>query len=89
MDKIIVDKGNYDKFIFKGILALEFYGEMNDNYKEEISIFNKKIKEYRSISNPDNCDKERIVNEIIDLMEKIGPDNFIFYEDGGVEYNVR
>lgn len=85
----MINKDNYDKFIFKGSLALEsYFDEMNNN----ISLFdefNNKLKEYRSKNEKNEQDKEIIVNELLSIIEKLGKDKFILYDDGDVEYNYK
>ena len=87
MENIKLDKNNYDKFIFKGSLALEGYFDFNDNNIELFNDFNKKLKYYRILSIKDDKSKEEIVQELIMIINKIGKDNFIIYNDGDVEYN--
>ena len=89
MEKIKIDKGSYDKFIFKGSLALEAYFEYNDDNKDIFDEFNDKLKNYRLLLKKDDSSKEFIVNELILVFEKIGKEDFIFYEDGDVEYNYN
>ncbi len=85
----MIDKNNYNKFIFKGSLALESYFDNNDDNKEIFDEFNNKLKEYRLLSQKDESSKELIVNELLLIFEKIGKDNFIIYDDGDVEYNYN
>ncbi len=89
MNKIKISKNNYDKFIFKGALALESYF---DDRKDNLELFdkiNKKITNYRSLKEKNNDDKEVIVNDLLLAFEKLGQENFIIYEDGDVEYNYN
>ncbi len=83
----IVSKENYDKFIFKGSLALESYFDETNENKEIFDEFNNKLKEYRSLNVKTDKNKENIVNNLLETFDKIGIENFIFYEDGDVEYN--
>ena len=90
MENIKLKASSYDKFIFKGSLALEYYFDVNtnkDNYIKLFNDFNKKLKEYRMLSIKDEKSKENIVQEIKSIILKIGKENFIIYEDGDVEYN--
>ena len=82
----MIKKENYDKFIFKGSLALESY--FDDNKKDLVlfDTFNKKLIKYRSIKDKKTTDSEMIINEILSLIEKIGKENFIIYDDGDIEY---
>ena len=79
-------KSNYDKFIFKGSLALELYSDMNGN-KEILNNFNDKLKHYRALPIKGEKSKETIVKELITIINKLGQEKFIIYEDGDVEYN--
>lgn len=85
MDKIVIKKDNYDKFIFRGSLALECYNDMNSIHEDLYINFNNKLKKYRSLKEKTIIDKERIVNELLFVIEQIGIDNFIIYDDGYVE----
>ncbi len=87
MENIKIEKNNYDKFIFKGSLALEGYFDFNDNDIELYNAFNKKLKDYRKLSIKDDKSKENIVQELISIINKLGKDNFIIYNDGDIEYN--
>ena len=87
MNKCIINENNYDRFIFKGSLALEsYYDDTNDNL-ELFDGFNKKLTEYRLKNEKSISDKEFIVNNLISVFEQIGKDKFKIYEDGDVEYN--
>lgn len=86
MNNTVVNKDNFDKFIFKGSLALEsYYDESNEN-KEIFDAFNEKLKAYRQLTEKNDNDKEIIVNELISTIENIGIDKFVIYDDGDVEY---
>ena len=89
MENIKLKASSYDKFIFKGSLALEYYFDVNTNKDKYIKFndFNKKLKEYRMLSVKDEKSKENIVQEIKSIILKLGKENFIIYEDGDVEYN--
>ena len=52
MKNIELNTNCYDKFIFKGSLALECYYDLDDNsnsYIELFNNFNEKLKEYRAL----------------------------------------
>lgn len=86
MNNIVVNKENFDKFIFKASLALEsYYDDTNDN-KELFDTFNEKLKAYRQLTKKNDNDKENIVNELISTIKNIGIDKFVIYDDGDVEY---
>lgn len=83
----LINKNNYDKFIFKGALALESYHDITHENKELFDTFNNKLKKYRLLSDKTDNDKESIVNDLLSTIETIGMEKFIIYEDGDVEYN--
>jgi len=89
MDKLVVQKENYDKFIFKGSLALETYSDITHKNSDLIDEFNQKLKKYRQSINNSEKDKEIIVNMLISTIEKIGIKNFIIYADGDIVYNDK
>ncbi len=87
MNNFSINKNNYDKFIFKGSLALESYYDATKENKELFDSFNKDLKAYRLLSKKNDSDKESIVTKLILTLEKIGEEKFIIYEDGTIEYN--
>lgn len=92
MENIELKASSYDKFIFKGSLALEYYFDINntkDNYIKLFNDFNKELKKYRMLSINDEKSKENIVQKIKSIILKLGKENFIIYEDGDVEYNLH
>lgn len=91
MKNIKLETDCYDKFIFKGSLALECYFDLDENgnnYIELFNEFNKKLKEYRMLSVKDEKSKEAIVQELKSIIIQLGTENFIIYKDGDVEYNT-
>ena len=44
------------------------------------------MKEYRSLYEKTDSDKESIVNNLLSTLEQIGKEKFVIYEDGDVEY---
>lgn len=86
MNNLLIKNENFDKFIFKGSLALEAYFDNNHTDKEIFDNFNIKLRNYRQLAEKCEADKETIVNELILLIEKFGIDKFIIYDDGDVEY---
>lgn len=86
MDNLLIKSENFDKFIFKGSLALETYFDNNCTNKEIFDDFNSKLRNYRQLAEKQEIDKETIVNELILIIEKLGIDKFIIYNDGDVEY---
>lgn len=90
MENIELETNCYDKFIFKGSLALECYFDLDENansYTGLFNHFNKKLKEYRMLIIKDEKSKENIVQELKSTIIQLGRENFIVYDDGDVEYN--
>lgn len=84
-----INKENYDKFIFKGSLALEsYYDDTNEN-KELFDNFNNKLRKYRLLNEKTRSAKEKIVNELMTVIKAIGEDKFTIYSDGDTEYNYK
>lgn len=71
MDQIRINKENYEKFILKGSLALESYFDINNNNKEIYDAFNKKLIDYRNLEIKSEESKEKIVEDLISVIEKI------------------
>ena len=86
MNKYLINKNNYDKFIFKGSLALESYYDDTHENKELFDGLNNRLKEYRSLYEKTDSDKESIVNNLLSTLEQIVKEKFVIYEDGDVEY---
>ena len=92
MKNIELNTNCYDKFIFKGSLALECYFDLDENsnnYIELFNSFNEKLKEYRVLLVKDEKNKEKIVQELKSVITKLGTENFIIYKDGNVEYKSQ
>ena len=89
MNNFSINKNYYDKFIFKGSLALESYYDVTGENKKMFDDFNKNLKIYRLLNNKNDSDREAIVNKLISTIKKIGKDKFIIYEDGDVEYKFE
>ena len=87
MNKNFINKNNRDKFIFKGSLALESYYDDTHENKRLFDNFNNKLKEYRSLYEKSDSNKEDIVNSLLLTIEQISEEKFTIYEDGDVEYN--
>ena len=56
MDNIKIEEKNFDKFIYKGSLALESYYDDNNSNKEVFDEFNYKLKAYRKLSEKNKAD---------------------------------
>ena len=89
MSNIIINDKNFDKFIFKGSLALESYYDYTNINKDIIDKFYFKLNEYLKLTEKSKENKEYIVNELINVIEKLGIKNFTIYNDGDIEYNYN
>ena len=89
MNNIKIEEMNFDKFIYKGSLALESYYDDNNSNKDVFDEFNYKLKAYRKLLEKSKEDKESIVNALILAINQMGIENFVIYEDGDVEYNYN
>lgn len=89
MNNFLINKNHYDKFIFKGSLALESYYDATNENKELFDNFNKDLNNYRLLNKKNDVDKKVIVNKLISTIEKIGKEKFIIYEDGDIEYRWK
>ena len=89
MNNIEINKCDADKFIFKGSLALELYYDYTNINKDIIDEFYFKLNEYRKLTEKNKENKEYIVNELINVIEKLRIKNFTIYNDGDIEYNYN
>ncbi|MBQ9023608.1 MAG: hypothetical protein IJ105_00125 [Bacilli bacterium] len=90
MEKIIVDKKNYDKFAFKGPLAVESYcdvNQLNDEIKKIIDDMYLQRKKYTDIQKLMIKERDELVSKISNVINELGIDNFTLYDDGDIEYN--
>ena len=82
-----IDRDNYDTFILNGQLALEDYNDFTGKDTELCDEYFKIIEHYRKNRKEDEL--EKVVSKLIEVLEKIGLDNFIFYGDGALEYDIK
>lgn len=88
-DEIKLDKNCYDKFIFRGALALESYFDFNGNRNKYMNLFKNfcnNLRKYRALQVRDEESKEKIVNELKSIIITLGKENFSIDEDGYIEY---
>ena len=88
-NKISIKKKNYDKFIFKGSLALEFYFDINNDNIDLYHNFINNLKKYRKLEIKDDKSKENFVKELTVIIEEFGLENFTIYNNGDIEYNFQ
>ncbi len=87
-----LNEKNYDKFILKGSLAIEMYTVMNNlsnESEEKINNMYTEIKKYRELNKKTLEDKAKIVSLVFDLIDTIGVDKFVIYEDGDVNAKIK
>lgn len=90
MEKIIIDKKNYDKFAFKGPLAVESYcdvNQLNDEIKKIVDDMYLQRKKYTEIQKLMTKERDELVSKISNVINELGIDNFTLYDDGDIEYN--
>lgn len=63
MNKYLINGNNYDKFIFKGSLALESYYDNTHENKSLFDSFNDKLKKYRSL-----CEKKIVTKSLLLML---------------------
>lgn len=82
-------KKNYSEFILRGPLAVECFVDLVgvDPAKEEvINTMYENLGKFRKLKNQLSIEEEKLVNEIIDVINMLGKENFAFYDDGYIEY---
>lgn len=80
--------------IYKGQLAIEDYLDTNNvkDSPEKVKLVFQKISEYREIKPTLNKEEllmltDDVCKALEDAYNEIGRDNFIFYDDGDVNYD--
>lgn len=92
MKKNIVDKKNYDKFAFKGPLAVESYcdvNQLNEEIKKIIDDMYLQRKKYTEIQKLMIKERDELVSKLSKVIDKLGIDNFILYDDGDIDYKYK
>lgn len=90
MEKIVIDKKNYDKFAFKGPLAIEDYcdfNKINENQKKIVDDMYIQVRKYHEKQMEMIRERDELVKKLINTMESLGIDNFTIYDDGNITYN--
>lgn len=82
-----MEKFDRRKFIFKGSLALEGYFEVYGN--DKINLYNKyckKLRKYYALKEKDKKSIDYMYKELKNLINMLGKEHFLIYEDGDVKY---
>ena len=82
-----MERFNKQKFILKGSLALEGYFEVNGNDKINLlKEYNEKLRKYYALKEKDKESVDYMYKELKTLINNLGKEHFLIYEDGDVEY---
>ena len=82
-----MEKFDRRKFIFKGSLALEGYFEVYGNGKINLlKEYNEKLRKYYLLKEKDKESVDYMYKELKTLINILGKEHFLIYEDGNVEY---
>lgn len=82
-----MERFNKRKFILKGSLALEEYFEVYGN--DKINLYNeycKKLRKYYDLKEKDKKSIDYMYKELKTLINNLGKEHFLIYEDGDVNY---
>lgn len=82
-----MERFNKRKFILKGSLALEGYFEVYCNDKINLlKEYNEKLRKYYALKEKDKESVDYMYKELKTLINNLGKEHFLIYEDGDVEY---
>lgn len=82
-----MERFNKRKFILKGSLTLEGYFEVHGN--DKINLYNeycKKLRKYYDLKEKDKKSVDYMYKELKTLINNLGKEYFLIYEDGDVNY---
>ena len=82
-----MEKFNKRRFILKGSLTIEGYFEVYGN--DKINLYNeyyKKLRKYYDLKEKDKKSVDYMYKELKTLINILGKEHFLIYEDGDVEY---
>ena len=82
-----MEKFNKRRFILKGSLTIEGYFEVYGN--DKINLYNeyyKKLRKYYDLKEKDKESVDYMYKELKTLINILGKEHFLIYEDGDVEY---
>ena len=82
-----MEKFDRRRFILKGSLALEGYFEVYGNDKINLlKEYNEKLRKYYALKEKDKESVDYMYKELKNLINILGKEHFLIYEDGDVEY---
>ena len=84
-----LEKSYYDGFALNGPNAIKHFIDtvgITDDKKKLIDDLNEKLKSFYELKKEISIEKEKIVDELIDVIYLLGIENFAFYDDGYIEY---
>lgn len=82
-----MEKFNKRRFILKGSLTIEGYFEVYGN--DKINLYNeyyKKLRKYYDLKEKDKKSVDYMYKELKTLINNLGKEHFLIYEDGDVNY---
>ena len=82
-----MEKFNKRRFILKGSLTIEEYFEVYGN--DKINLYNeycKKLRKYYDLKEKDKKSIDYMYKELKTLINNLGKEHFLIYEDGDVNY---
>ena len=83
-------KEQYNKFAFKGPLAIEDYCDFNkidENQKKIVDDMYIQVRKYHEKQKQMIKERDELVDKLINTIETLGTDNFTLYVDGNITYN--
>ena len=83
-------KEQYNKFAFKGPLAIEDYCDFNkidEKQKKIVDDMYTQVRKYHEKQKQMIKERDELVEKLINTIETLGIDNFTLYEDGNITYN--
>ena len=82
-----MERFNKRKFILKGSLALEGYFEVHGNDKINLlKEYNEKLRKYYVLKKKDKEIVDYMYKELKTLINNLGKEHFLIYENGDVNY---
>ena len=83
-------KEQYNKFAFKGPLAIEDYCDLNEideKQKKIVDDMYMQVRKYHEKQKQMIKERDELVDKLINTIETLGIDNFTLYDDGDINYN--
>ena len=82
-------KENYGRFFLRSSLAIECLEDLagiDPSNEELIDTMYDNLEKYRKLKKQLSIEEEKLVDEIIDVINILDKKNFAFYDDGYIEY---